>query len=431
MTHERSSLTILLAIFLAVAITMQPVICRAKSMTDSSCSVAVQPFLDGDDDDESKDVAEALTSVLRLMTSHSIVDSNTADKIIAYKDAAQKTKGKMGKAARLLASAKEHYFSFNYRRATQDIDSAISMLTNMHLNTETGPVLLDAYISKALIAKSNKEEADALMALKGAFFVNPLLELSHHEYPPSLVALAEKVRSDVAAAAKGSLRVKSSPHGADVFLNGIRQGVTPLELGDLPQGNYSLRISANRYQPYETDITVLSNEDMTIRSRLKWVKGHRTKADLETGDGASEAVGKGLDLAKALKVDRLILVDADAKGSGALKISARTIDAELGTGLKPVILSKVNPEYMHNRIAEMAAKLADQLDADLLKDPARMIDPLGQGDPVLLSKRKKPLMRRPLFWGAIGVAVAGAIAGGIAAAMSGGSNRGTVRVSFE
>ncbi|MFH1830247.1 MAG: PEGA domain-containing protein [Pseudomonadota bacterium] len=421
----------MLVMLLAAAITMQPIICCAQSALPPSRSAAVEPFIDGDADDESRDIAQALSSVLRLMTDHRIADSKTAGMVLAYQDVSKPNRSQTNDAASTLARAKEHYFSFQYHEAVKGIDQAISMLEGAKLDEETGPLLVDAYISKALIAKSKGSIADVKQALGKALLVNPLLDLKDNDYPPSLVALFEELKAGVVSEHTGAIKIKSKPEGADVFLNGIRQGVTPLRLNDLPQGSYSLLISANKYESDKREVELLADKELMVKARLKWIKNNEPKVDLESDEGASNAISKGLELSNVLKVDRVILVDADAKAQGVLMISARTVDRKMQAGLKPIVLPDVSLEYKHNRIAELAGELADQLDADVLSDPARTIDPIGQGDPVLLAKRKKPLMRRPLFWGAIGVAVAGAIVGGIVAAMSGSSKTGTVKVSFK
>jgi hypothetical protein len=434
MTRAHCLSSTALAAFLAAIIALQPAICFAQSAQSapiSSASAAVQPFIDGDADEESRDIAEALSSLLRLMTDHRIIDSITANKIATYHDATKESRGAWAEIASLLARSKEHYFSFRYPEALEGINRVISMLENTKPDTETGPLLLDAFVSKALVLKSHGTKAAVLDAINHALSINPLLDLASNDYPPSLVQLFEEAKAAGMQAPKGSLAVKSNPEGADVYLNGIRQGVTPLKLSDLPSGAYGLTISANRYRADNREITISSDKQLAINSRLKWMKQNKGEADLESDDILSKVIRNGVDLSHVLKVDRLILVDADKKGENSFRVSARMIDGKLGAGLKPVVLPEVTSESKNNRVAEMAGALASQLNADLLSDPARLLDPVGQGDPVLMANRKKPLVRRPLFWGAIGIAVAGALAGGIAAAMSGGSKIGTVKVSFK
>src|SRR5690606_11302138 len=55
----------------------------------------------------------------------------------------------------------------------------------------------------------------------------------------------------------GHLRLDTSPSvEADIYLNGTPAGRTPTVLTGLVHGNYSLMLVAERYLPYETEITI-------------------------------------------------------------------------------------------------------------------------------------------------------------------------------
>lgn len=381
---------------------------------------------DDDADAESRELAVTLAGLMRLMTDHRIVDAKKVQEIATYQHSPDG--GEKGDVRALIAAAKENYFRFRQAQARRDIDRAISLIEGQSLDRDSGPAALDAYLTRALIAVSagNKEEAGE--GLRRALAIDPLLDISDVDYPPRIVERFAAIKKEVGEGEKGTLAVKSRPAGADVYINGIMHGVTPLELTGLPVGDYSLCIAANRYVPEKRSVTIMPDDTVKVKSKLEWDAGSNDTPGSDEGD----EIRTGLGVARALKVDKLILLDADAGGGGSLSIRARVVDRSLKAGLKPIVFPDVLPEYSQNRLAEMAGKLAWQLNADPLSDPEGMIDPVGEGDPVILGKRKKPITRRPLFWGAIGVVVAGAIAGGIAAAMSsGGSERGNVKVSFK
>ncbi len=408
-----------LALVLILALLLQPTIAAATS------SAAILPRMDGDMDAESRDLADALSDLMRLMTDHHIVDGAKAKQIAEYRDGAPEAGP--GEVRSLIASAKEHHFAFKHAAAERDIDEAIALLSGRALDRETGPVALDAYLSKAMIAVSSGDAAGADEGLERALSIDPLLDLEGKDYPPSLKERLIALKAGSRARDSGALSVKSRPAAAEVYVNGIMQGVTPVELEGLPIGEYSLVVAANRYAPDERSITVLPDMTVKIKSKLRWAKGAEAGGEGAAGSGVRSA----LDMADALKVDRVVMVDADAGAEGSLVISAQVIDKALRTGLKPIVLPEVLPEYKHNQVAEMANMLVDQLGADPLDNPTEMIDPIGEGDPIVLGKRKKPLVRQPLFWGIVGTLVAGAVAGGIAASMSGGSGTGNLKVSFK
>ncbi len=71
---------------------------------------------------------------------------------------------------------------------------------------------------------------------------------------PVKAPAAETAAKSVAAS--GRLLVRSSPSGAEVFVNGDRRGVTPLTLRDLAPGAYAVRVSRAGYAPSEQRITL-------------------------------------------------------------------------------------------------------------------------------------------------------------------------------
>lgn len=54
----------------------------------------------------------------------------------------------------------------------------------------------------------------------------------------------------------GALEVSSRPEGAEVLLDGEEQGATPLLIGDLPGGDYTLELRAPRHLPRQEIVTV-------------------------------------------------------------------------------------------------------------------------------------------------------------------------------
>ena len=66
----------------------------------------------------------------------------------------------------------------------------------------------------------------------------------------------QAARPAAAAVAAGRLLVRSSPGGAEVFVNGERRGVTPLALRDLPYGAYAVRVVRAGFAPIEQRVAI-------------------------------------------------------------------------------------------------------------------------------------------------------------------------------
>ena len=66
----------------------------------------------------------------------------------------------------------------------------------------------------------------------------------------------------------GDLYIKSNPSGANVYLNGISKGKTPISLKYLEIGDYLLKVEYDDYEEYNEQILVEFNYDKTINIDL-------------------------------------------------------------------------------------------------------------------------------------------------------------------
>ena len=78
-----------------------------------------------------------------------------------------------------------------------------------------------------------------------------------------------------------SIDVNSSPSGADVYLNDIHQGQTPLYIADVEPGVHELRISMKGCKPIEKIININKGETLTINERLQIGKDIKITTDRE------------------------------------------------------------------------------------------------------------------------------------------------------
>lgn len=70
------------------------------------------------------------------------------------------------------------------------------------------------------------------------------------------------------AAKKSSLSILSDPGGAQVFINGVLYGKTPLHLS-LPAGTYNLRLEKTGYLTVKEEVKVKEGEDTALDFELE------------------------------------------------------------------------------------------------------------------------------------------------------------------
>jgi hypothetical protein len=66
----------------------------------------------------------------------------------------------------------------------------------------------------------------------------------------------------------GTLRVDSTPSGADVFLNGRLAGQTPLVVRAMPVGSRAVRVSREGYAVWSRGIRIVADQATAVSARL-------------------------------------------------------------------------------------------------------------------------------------------------------------------
>ena len=411
---------------LCAALASQPAYALAVKDVTAPLVVAVLSISDGDMDEESRVAAEMISDGLGFASPYHIVDPKVSEGVVGYHDVALTPNNAIGVAESKLSEAKNDYFNFQYSKAWAKLQAAIAELKRMDIDI-AGPYLIDAYLTRAVVAKSRRDADAVEESFAKALIINPKLELFEDDYPPSVMRSFANAKAQVEKRPTGELEIISKPGGATVALNGVSQCETPCVIDALPTGSYSMSVKANKYAAVKGDVRIEPGRRTAISKKLKWAsKGKKESGD----DDAVAGVRRGVHAAGVLNADKVVLIDVDETRGGL--VTARVVDRKFAVGLKPVVFEGASEAGQVRVAADMTRALVKQLAVDPATDPAGLTDPAGMSDPVLLGKRKKPIYRKPLFWGIIGVAVAGAIAGGVAAAMSGGDDGpGDVRVRFQ
>jgi hypothetical protein len=66
----------------------------------------------------------------------------------------------------------------------------------------------------------------------------------------------------------GQITVRSSPSGADIFLDNLYKGVTPLTLVEIPQGSRTILLKLNGYQDWQSSVNVAAGSSTDVSGTL-------------------------------------------------------------------------------------------------------------------------------------------------------------------
>ncbi|OPX63190.1 MAG: PEGA domain protein [Methanoregula sp. PtaU1.Bin006] len=140
---------------------------------------------------------------------------------------------------------------------------------------------------------------------------------------PCMVAMASFLVMVLVLAAgctqTGSLLVSSEPAGAHVSVNGAEKGVTPLELGDLPEGYYLVALRSDGYINEQRNISVSPGSKETVAFTLTPLpavpgKKYSTVTDLNTGAVRNRLYAGGwrIDASGSSVSDIVVTIGRDA-----------------------------------------------------------------------------------------------------------------------
>jgi hypothetical protein len=68
---------------------------------------------------------------------------------------------------------------------------------------------------------------------------------------------------------RGSLAVSSLPEGAQVFVNGVARGATPLLLQDLPVGSRVVRVELQGHERWTSAVRIVANRRAVAMAELR------------------------------------------------------------------------------------------------------------------------------------------------------------------
>lgn len=138
--------------------------------------------------------------------------------------------------AKLLKKAEEYYENGNFDKAIEVYESVIKMLNEKKELAETKQKLVQTILSLSLTYFTIQENQKARTQLEKLISINPKQELDPEFYPPKFISIFNDLQKEHL----GSLQITSIPEKADIYLNNIKIGKTPIKLNKYLKGEYTL-----------------------------------------------------------------------------------------------------------------------------------------------------------------------------------------------
>lgn len=398
----------------------------------SGISAAVVPVYNGVNDQETKVLSDQLANLLGAFPGLKIIDSKKVSNILKYQERPDVVDSSRLKAE--LARAKENYYQLNYIGAKSAVKDVIAKFNgDIAKNCDDGEILRDAYVTLGIINQSMGNTVEARQAFREAIRMDPNYNLDGRAFSPSLIdAFADEKRSSEALP-KGSVKISADIKVAEVYINGILKGVTPLEIKDLPAGQHYLKISSNKYDAVRKMINVVAGKDLKIKEHLSWQNNNTAEDHITSASNEVQQIEAGLRIADTLKVDKVVMISTVDRDLEARDLTAKIVDAKYRTGLKSINIS-YNKKDAGPAATKISKVIASRINSDIANDPQRLASPVGLGSPTLMASKKKSGISKPVLYGILGGLLAVGLGGGLAIAFSGSSagsgNVGGLNINF-
>jgi hypothetical protein len=224
------------------------------------------------------------------------------------------------KADRLLAEGKEQYDNL-------ELDAAIEALTKAQEHYKKAVGLLgdgNRYVETLLfIGASHILSGDSELgadAFRAVAMFDKRRTLDPKMFPPSMIEIFNAAKSQVNAAPVGMVQMKSNPPAAEVYLNGVYKGITPLTLVKVPEGTHFVRIEKDGYLHWGQLVDFFATHEERVEANLNPGPGmaqlqKRVKELL--GDLDDDTPKQALiQFGQWLGVERLVIVEVKQRGEG-------------------------------------------------------------------------------------------------------------------
>ncbi len=188
------------------------------------------------------DAAAASAHLQRLLQNDLGVDALDLTALALGESRAEQEKKASASSAEALALLDEMKEGSALQKATEAV--AAYELSDQ---TRAFPGLLDAIAAQVLAHSALGNKTQAAKELAHLFSLRPDYKLDSRRVAPALAALIEEKRAKAKGAPRVALDIRSAPVAAEVFVDGLFRGVTPLEVAELAQGNHYISLRAPGY----------------------------------------------------------------------------------------------------------------------------------------------------------------------------------------
>lgn len=234
------------------------------------------------------------------------------------------------KAVELLKAGKEQYDNLELDAAIDALEKAVEQFKKSAGRLGDGNEYLETllYLGAAYILSGDNEQGTEKFRTVAMFDKRKSLDAK--AFPPSMIEIFNRVKEEVATAPTGTVLVKSTPVAAEVYLNGVFKGITPLTLVKIPEGSHFMRLEKDGYMPWGQLVDFYATHEETTEATLQpsnqfsTLKGKLKKLMVDLDEDPPE---KGvLEFGAWARAEKVLVVKVRQRGD---EVSAEALLAQM------------------------------------------------------------------------------------------------------
>lgn len=216
----------------------------------------------------------------------------------------------VAEAAALIEQAKKFLGNVQFKQAYKLVAQARSLLDPLRPKLRDYTLLTNAMLYQAVIAMNLGDKRGSAQAFADLASLRPDFRIDSAEFPPAVVDAFDKARQADAKQPRGRLLITSVPAGAEVYVDEVKRGQTPLTVPGSP-GEHVVRLSSPTYLSWTQTVTVKSYGKHDVKAELAKNVPQETLKQLETAavsGGAPDTLVKSAQVvAEALGADGVVV----------------------------------------------------------------------------------------------------------------------------
>ncbi|MCP3143076.1 PEGA domain-containing protein [Pyxidicoccus xibeiensis] len=236
---------------------------------------------------------------------------------------------------RQLEAAQDQFYEGRNARAAQAVDEALQQITRLPVGDMRWKLFVDAQLLHGLNYRTLGKVKESDAAFRSVLRLQPEYTLDPDQFAPSLRQSFDKLKRDLARTPRVKLSVKSTLPAADVYLDGLKVGQTPLTL-DVIAGTYDLTLVKGTATSFPRQVQVQGADtplliDVAYESS---VSANPFPCITSTDGNDERTLSHAVRLGGTLGVEEVIVVRLERTSSGPKWFAATVLNVEGGQKLR-------------------------------------------------------------------------------------------------